>query len=256
MNEGIYGLLAPYYDLWNAEIDYSEWADAVLFAIKAHTHRPITDILDLGCGSGRMTLELARRGYEMVAVDGSADMLAIARRAAEEAGVGARCLYLLQDIREFELYGTVDAAVCCLDTLNHLTSLPDLRKALSLVHNYLAPGGVFLFDLNSKEKFEEVYADNVYTMDSEDGFLIWQNEYKKRTHIAEFSLTLFKEEADGRYLRRDALSRERMYPTATVLRELKAAGFTPISVGSDAYSNTVTAGAERLYFVARCEKPE
>ncbi len=256
MGEGIYGLLAPYYDLWNAEIEYGEWADHILSAIRTHSHRPVTDILDLGCGSGRMTVALAERGYEMVALDSSPDMLAVAREAAERAGVAARCLYLLQDMREFELYGTVDAVVSCLDTLNHLEELADLRRALALVHNYLAPGGLFLFDLNSKEKFEEAYADNVYTLDADGTFLIWQNEYKRRTHTAEFRITLFKEEEGGRYARYDEVTRERMYPTTTVLRELRAAGFTPISVGSEPYTETVAQGADRLYFVARCEKPE
>ncbi len=256
MNDGIYGLLAPYYDLWNADIEYGKWADCVLSAIKAHSRRAVTDILDLGCGSGHMTVALAERGFDLVALDASADMLGIARLAAEAAGVEERCLFLLQDMTELELYGTVDAAVSCLDTLNHLDTPVALRKTLSLVHNYLAPGGLFLFDLNSKEKFEEAYADNVYTLDTDDGFLIWQNEYKKRTHIAEFSITLFREDGDGRYTRADAYTRERMYPTATVLRELRAAGFTPISVGSEPYTNEISAGADRLYFVARCEKPE
>lgn len=254
MSEGIYALLAPYYDLWNAELDYSAWADAIGDAIRRHSGRAVTDILDLGCGSGRMTVELARRGYGTVALDASPDMLSLAHRAAEEAGVSESCLFLLQDMTAFELYGTVDAAVSCLDTLNHLEDLGDLRATLSLVHNYLAPGGLFLFDLNSKEKFEEAYADNVYTLESDEGFLIWQNEYKRSRRIAEFSLTLFREEADGRYTRRDAVTRERMYPTATVLRELRRAGFTPLSVGSRPYNDTVEAGAERLYFVARAEK--
>ena len=172
MSVGIYGLIAPYYDAWNAELDYAAWADRVEDAFRRYYPAGVEAVLDLGCGSGRMTVELARRGYDMIGVDGSPEMLTAARDAAEAAGVGARCLWLLQDLTAFELYGTVEAVVCCLDTINHLTTYRDLRACLSLVHNYLVPGGLFLFDLNSREKFETAYADNVYTFENEDAFCI------------------------------------------------------------------------------------
>ena len=254
MSVGIYGLIAPYYDAWNAELDYAAWADRVEDAFRRHYPAGVEAVLDLGCGSGRMTVELARRGYDMIGVDGSPEMLTAARDAAEAAGVGERCLWLLQELTAFELYGTVEAVVSCLDTINHLTSYRDLRACFSLVHNYLVPGGLFLFDLNSREKFETAYADNVYTFENEDAFCIWQNTYHPKTHIADFYVTLFSEEADGRYLRTDELTRERMYPTASVLRELRAAGFTPLAVGEKPYENGEGKGADRLYFLARAEK--
>ena len=201
-----------------------------------------------------MTVELARRGYDMTGVDGSPEMLTVAREAAEAAGVGERCLWLLQDLREFELYGTVEAVVCCLDTVNHLTSYADLRKMLALVHNYLVPGGVFLFDVNSRTRFLEGYADNVYTMETEDAFCIWQNEYHPKTQIADFYVTLFERDADGRYTRRDEVTRERLYPTPSLIRELKNAGFTLLSLGDTPYGNEVSEGAERLYIAARADK--
>ena len=255
MSEGIYGLLAPYYDAWNSELDYAAWADGIERAFFRHFHGKVDAVLDLGCGSGRMTVELARRGYDMVGVDSSPEMLTVAREAAEAASLAERCLWLLQDMCAFELYGTVEAVVCCLDTLNHLTSYRDLRKTLSLVHNYLVPGGLFLFDVNSREKFEAVYADNAYTFASDDAFCIWQNEYDPKTHIADFYVTLFTEEADGRYLRSEEVTRERMYPTAMLLRELRNAGFTPLSVGDSPYTDTAESGADRLYILARAEKP-
>ncbi len=254
MSVGIYGLIAPYYDAWNAELDYAAWADRVEDAFRCHYPAGVEAVLDLGCGSGRMTVELAKRGYDMIGVDGSPEMLTAARDAAEAAGVGERCLWLLQELTAFELYGTVEAVVCCLDTLNHLTSYRDLRACLSLVHNYLVPSGLFLFDLNSREKFETAYADNVYTFEKEDAFCIWQNTYHPRTHIADFYVTLFSEEADGRYLRADELTQERMYPTPSVLRELRTAGFTPLAVGGAPYENGNEKGADRLYFLARAEK--
>lgn len=255
MSNGIYGLLAPYYDIWNAELDYAAWADGIESCFRRAAPLEVTSVLDLGCGSGRMTVELAHRGYDMIGVDSSPEMLMLARDAAERAHLAERCLWLQQDLTSFELYGTVEAVVSCLDTLNHLTDYRDLRACLSLVHNYLVPGGLFLFDVNSREKFEEIYADNVYTFESEDAFCIWQNTYHPRTHLADFAVTLFEREADGRYRRADELTRERMYPRACLLRELRAAGFTPLSVGDAPYTDTVGKGAERLYIVARAEKP-
>ena len=251
----IYSLLAPYYDVFNGDLDYGAWADACEEAFRRYRPEGVPSVLDLGCGSGRMTVELARRGYDMVGVDASPEMLSFARDAAEGAGLLPRCLFLLQDLCSFELYGTVEAVVCCLDTLNHLTSYRDLRACLSLVHNYLVPGGLFLFDLNSRKKFETVYADNVYTYETEDAFCVWQNDYRRSSSTADFYVTVFEKNADGTYNRADALTRERMYPTASILRELRAAGFTPLSVGGAPYTDTATPDDDRLYFVARADKP-
>ena len=254
MGTEIYRLLAKYYDVWNADLDYFAWADGIEGALHLAPCGRVESILDLGCGSGRMTLELARRGYDMIGVDGSPEMLSVARDSAERAGLDGRCLWLLQDLTDFELYGTVEAVISCLDTVNHLTSYADLRRMLSLVHNYLVPGGLFLFDLNSREKFENSYADRVYTFEDEDAFCIWQNDYHKKTHISDFYVTLFTRERDGRYRRCDEVTRERMYPLPSILRELRAAGFTPLSVGSSPYTDSVSPGAERLYLVARADK--
>lgn len=251
---GIYGAIAPYYDAWNAELDYRKWAGAVDRTLRRCYPKGVESVLDLGCGSGRMTVELAGLGYDMIGVDLSPEMLSVARDSAEAAGVGERCLWLLQDIRSFELYGTVEAVVSCLDTVNHLISYTDLRRMLSLVHNYLVPDGLFLFDLNSREKFETVYADNVYTYEDENAFCIWQNEYRQRSCLADFYVTLFEREPDGRYRRHDELTRERMYPTASILRELRAAGFEPLSVGGAPYTDFCEGGEDRLYFVARAKK--
>ena len=118
----IYDLLAPFYDKFNGDINYTDWADFIEEIIKREYRmgRPEL-VLDLGCGTGSMTLELAKRGYDMTGVDYSSEMLDIARERGENEGFSGKILWLLQDMREFELYGTVDTAVCCLDGINHLT---------------------------------------------------------------------------------------------------------------------------------------
>ncbi len=250
----IYRILAPHYDEWNGELDYAAWADGMEKRFSADFPGRVEAVLDLGCGSGRMTLELARRGYDMIGVDLCPEMLAEGQRTAEAAGLSERILWLMQDMRAFELYGTVEAVVCCLDGLNHLTSTADLRATLRLVRNYLVPGGLFLFDLNSRYKFERIYADNSYTFESENCYCVWQNDYHPSTHTVDFYVTLFEEEPDGRYRRYDERTRERMYTPRAIKRILAEEGFALLSVGGAPYTDTAADEDERLYYVARSEK--
>lgn len=228
----IYDLLAPFYDELNGELDYESWAD-FLVSVFDSAKIPVREVLDLGCGTGSMTLALARRGYDMVGIDLSPDMLSRARERAYEDDKTRDILFLLQDMRSFELYGTVQAAVCTLDGINHLTSARDLDRTLSLLHNYIEPQGLLVFDVNSRRKFEEVYADNVYTMESEDAYVVWQNDYRARTGICDFFITLFRREEDGRYTRYEECQREKHYARATLRRHLEKAGFLLLDVRGD-----------------------
>ncbi len=248
----IYDLLAPFYDSINSDIDYKKWADFIekIFEKEMNTRPDL--VLDLGCGTGRMTLELASRGYDMTGIDCSPEMLDIARNLAEEEGRDV--LWLCQDMREFELYGTVDAAVCCLDCLNHLTTLEDLKKCLSLVHNYLIPDGVFVFDINGKFKFENIYADRTYAMEEDGAVCIWQNYYDDESRLCDFYITLFKEEADGRYERYDDEQTERMYTLSEIKSALAETGMEFIGAYSDFDFNEGSDLSERIYIAAKCRK--
>ena len=248
----IYDLLAPFYDAINAEIDYKKWADFIEKILKKECKNRPELVLDLGCGTGKMTLELAKRGYDMTGIDYSPEMLDIARSAAEDEG--HNILLLCQDMREFELYGTVDAVVCCLDCVNHLEGQGDLEKCFSLVHNYLIPDGIFIFDINGKYKFENVYADNTYSMEEEGAVCVWENYYDPESRICDFYITLFKECSDGRYERHDDSQSERMYTLEEIktalekcnMEYLYALGDLDFSQGSDE--------CERIYIVAKCRK--
>ena len=210
----IYDLIAPIYDLENQSIDYELWADFFEKQFDKHLTVKPELVLDLGCGTGKMTLTLAKRGYDMTGVDYSSEMLDVARREETVANAPHPVLWLCQDMREFELYGTVDACVCCLDTMNHITRTKDLKTIFSLVHNYLFPDGLFIFDINGKGKFERVYANEVYTYEGEDSFLIWENDYRAHSGLCDFYITLFKKEEDGRYVRFDEMQTERAYSGA------------------------------------------
>ena len=249
-----YGAIASVYDKLNAELDYKSWADFFELCFEKYLKARPELVLDLACGTGRMTRELSRRGYDMIGVDGSADMLSC---AMSEDGEGI--LYLLQDMRELELYGTVGAAVCCLDSINYLLTEQDVRTVFAMVHNYLDPDGLFIFDINSPHKFENVYSDNAYILEDEDTegravFCGWQNQYDPDSRICDFYLTLFEETDGGEYIRSDEHQQERCYTLQQINELLRDTGLEPLGAFSDFGFTPVTDTDDRYYIVARAKK--
>ena len=259
-----YTAVARVYDKLNAEIDYGAWADFVeaLFDRCLPTRPEI--VLDLACGTGSMTLELAKRGYDMIGVDGSAEMLSEAyNRSVGQSGI----LWLHQDMRSFELYGTVGAVTCCLDSLNYLLSPDDLAKCFATVHNYLEPNGLFLFDMNTPYKFENVYGNNAYILEDElvwdEGtedeeraavFCGWQNTYEPSTRLCDFDLSIFEEMPDGSYRRSDEHQTERCYTMDEIKQALQHAHMELVGVWSDYSFAPINETTERWYFAARAIK--
>lgn len=248
----IYDLLAPFYDSINADINYEKWADFIEEILKRECKTRPELVLDLGCGTGKMTIELARRGYDMTGIDYSPEMLDIARAEAENRGHDV--LWLCQDMREFELYGTVDAAVSCLDCINHLEDEEDLIKCFSLMHNYLIPDGIFIFDVNGKYKFENIYADNTYAMEEDGGLCVWENYYDSETKLCDFYITLFKECSDGRYERYDETQSERMYTLKELQSALEKCDMEFLGAYGDFDFSPGGDDNERIYIVAKCRK--
>ncbi len=253
--ENPYDVMAPIYDRMNAEIDYARWADFVEAQFARYAKEKPQLVLDLAAGTGSMTIELAKRGYDMTAVDVSEDMLSAAADRIAEAGLTG-VLLLLQDMTDFELYGTVDAVVCCLDSVNHLTRRGEFAKCLSLVHNYLNPDGLFLFDVNTPHKFASVYGENDYILDDEESgtVLCWRNLFDAKTGICDFDLTAFTENADGTYSRTDTLQRERCFSEEQLRNALTAAGFEILGMFGDYAFTEANATDERWYIAARCIK--
>ena len=183
-----YTSFAEVYDQFMDNVPYREWAD---FLQEILQKEGISDglVLDLGCGTGSMTEELAGRGYDMIGVDNSEDMLEIAMEKRQESGHDI--LYLLQDMQEFELYGTVRAVVSVCDSVNYVTEKEELEQIFRLVNNYLDPGGIFVFDFNTEYKYREVLGDRTIAENREDSSFIWDNYYYEEERINEYDLTLF-----------------------------------------------------------------
>lgn len=253
-----YSAICGIYDDINKSVDYSAFADLYERCFSEYMSEKPVLVLDLACGTGAMTEELDKRGYDMTGIDLSFDMLCIAKDRAYEKERQDNILYLCQNMTEFELYGTVDACVCTLDGINYLTEDGDLEKTFLCVHNYLIPGGLFIFDISSEYKFKEIYANNSFLYNGEiEGykyFCAWQNMYDTESEICEFSLTAFTQTEKGTYLRADELQYQRMYRTEYVKELLCKCGFRIRKICGATDGRELSDSDERIFFVAECIK--
>jgi SAM-dependent methyltransferase len=212
-------------------------------------------VLELGCGTGTMTELLAQAGYDMIGVDNSEEMLAEAMEKKVESGHDI--LYLLQDMQEFELYGTVRAVVSVCDSLNYITEEEDLEEVFRLVNNYLDPGGLFLFDMNTVYKYQEILGDSTIAENREDGSFIWENSFDPETGINVYELALFLPREDGLYEKSEEVHYQRAYSVEKICELLKKAGLNVVDL-YDAYTwKPVSETTERVFIVAQeCTKAQ
>ena len=245
----IYSNFAFYYDRLMKDVDYGKWADYIEGLFKRNDSKP-SMILDLGCGTGSFCIEMAERGYEMIGVDLSPEMLSCAKAKALEKKLDV--LYLNQDITRFELYGTVDAIVCLMDSLNYITYKNDIKRVFNLVNNYLNPGGLFIFDLNSRYKLEYILGDNVFYSNESDVAYIWQNSFDKAKSICRFDLTFFVEN-NGVYKRFDEEHYERAYDVGEMRKMIHSAGLEFSSAYHEFDFKAPMKSTERIFFI--CRKP-
>lgn len=239
---------AAVYDTFMDNIPYEEWCEYLTGLLKTYG---VNDglVLDLGCGTGSLTELLADRGYDMIGVDYSEEMLELAMEKKYESGKDI--LYLCQDMREFELYGTVAAVVSICDCMNYITEPEDLVTVFELVNNYLDPGGVFIFDLNTEYKYREVMGDCTIAEDREDSSFIWENQYEPEEKINIYDLSIFVREEEDLYRKFHETHYQRAYSLEEVKDALKEAGMEFVAAYDAFTSEPPKADSERIYVVAR-----
>lgn len=245
-----YQSFARVYDMFMDNIPYEEWGEYVISLLEEYGIRDGL-VLELGCGTGSLTQVLAARGYDMIGVDNSVDMLEMAQEKKQECGLDI--LYLLQDMREFELYGTVKAVVSICDSLNYILEEEELLEVFRLVNNYLDPGGIFIFDMNTCYKYEEILGENTIAENREEGSFIWDNYYHEDEKINEYDLTLFIPEGEGEALYRkyQEMHYQKAYRTERVQELLEEAGLQFIAVYEAFTREQPGEECERVYFLAR-----
>ena len=249
-----YDFLAGCYDRLTYDVDYAAWADY----IEAHFRKkgiPGKTVLDLACGTGSLTFELARRGYEMIGVDLSPEMLSEAMEK-DMGGVDIPPMFLCQSMDKLDLYGTIDACVCCLDSVNYVTDRRKLQKAFQRVHLFLMPGGMFIFDVNTVEKLSGLDGQ-VFLDETEDTYCVWRAEYNKRSKLCTYFMDIFRlDEESGLWERGEELHEERAYTVEELSQFLEQAGFKDIKVYGERRMNAPRPGEQRIFFVARKEANE
>ena len=237
----IYGGFAQIYDKF-MDTPYDAWADYIAAIWRRFGASPKL-ALDLACGTGGLTARLAARGVEMLGIDISAEMLAIARQKND--GI----LFLQQDMRSFELYGTVDAIVCGCDGINYLLDESDLRATFALCANYLNPGGILVFDINTEHKFKNILGDNTFAATDTDAAYIWENTWHEAEKINEYAISCFVEQGEL-YRRFDEVHEQRAYTPAQIEDALRAAGLKPLAQYDELTFEAPGPKSERVFFVA------
>lgn len=246
-----YTCFAAYYDALTGNVDYPARAAYLLNLFERYSPRPPQLLLDLACGTGSMACEFARRGIEVIGADDSVEMLTVAREKAMEQGL--EVLFLCQSMQELDLYGTVDSAVCTLDSLNHITDPREVKRALSRVSLFLEPGGIFLFDVNTPYKHEQVLGDHSFVYDLEDLYCVWQCGYDPATRTVDIDLDFFEEEEDGLYSRMSESFRERAYTREELTGWLHEAGLEVLDVFEEMTMREVREETQRaVYIVEKC----
>ena len=238
---------AEFYDLFMDNIPYEEWSNYLISLLKEYN---VDDgiVLDMGCGTGNITEFLARAGYDMIGIDNSEDMLMEAMNKRYDSGLDI--LYLCQDMRDFELYGTVAAAVSICDSMNYIIDYNDLVKVFSLVNNYLDPNGLFIFDLNTIHKYETM-GDCTIAENRETGSFIWENSYFPNKKLNQYDLTIFAKDEDERYTKFEETHIQRGYTLDEIKSALTEAGLIFIDSYSAFSKNPVSENDERIYIIAK-----
>lgn len=246
-----YHSLAVCYDDMTEDVNYPAWAD-FLEKLFARGKKPVHTVLDLACGTGTMSFLLAQRDYEVIGVDFSPEMLAVAAEKDLPADK-ERPIFLCQPMEKLDLYGTVDACVCLLDSVNHVTKPAKLQKAFQRVRLFLEPGGLFVFDVHTPEHLEGLDG-GIFLDETEDAYCVWRTDYDPRRKICTYAMDVFHREEEDLWFRDGEVHEEYAYTLEELTRYLEEAGFVDIRQYGNLKLRKPAEGEDRVFFTAR--KPE
>ena len=242
-----YESLAFSYDSLTQDIPYEHMLAYMEALLRRHGVHP-QSVLDLACGTGSMSVLLAKRGYQVLAADMSEDMLSMAWEKASELEEN-RPYFICQRMERLRLPYTVDWVVCCLDSLNYVTNPEDCRQAIVRVFQSLAPGGVFLFDINTPEKLRGLDGQ-IFLDENEETYCVWRAEFDEGEHICYYGMDLFQKEGD-QWRRSFEEHREYAYTVEQLTQWLKEAGFGTVEVYGDRSLEDPKPDEQRVYFFAQ-----
>jgi len=242
-----YSVFARYYDSLTLNVNYPARAD-YLCDLFSHFNHNTGITLDLACGTGSLTVELAKRGLDIYGIDGSMSMLTVAQQKA--AANNLNILFLCQQMQHIDLYGTVDTVICALDSINHLTSEKDVLSAFQRVSLFLNEGGYFVFDVNTTYKHKHILANNTFVYDTDDVYCVWQNTYESKNNRVGISLDFFARDGEV-YHRSSEHFFERAYSTDQLVSMLNQVGMELVHLYDDMSFSEPNDNSERLVFVTQ-----
>ena len=245
---GGYSFFSSVYDTLTENVNYAARADYIADLLADNGIKGGI-LLDLACGTGTLSVEMSKKGFEVIGVDASADMLSVAMNNAYEAE--RNILFLCQPMQQLDLYGTINAAICTLDSINHLTDEADVQATFDKVSLFTEPGGIFIFDVNTVFKHREILADNTFVYDMDDVYCVWQNSFDSATDTVQIDLDIFEQVDDGVYERMQESFCERAYPLPLLKEMLKKSGFETVAVYDELTREAPKENSERLFIVAR-----
>ena len=241
----MYKEAAGFYDRLTSDVNYEKYAEFFSAIFDKHIKKHPHSIVDLGCGTGNLTIAMAEKGYDMTGVDSSSEMLSSAY-SKKSPGI----LWINQNFTELDLFGTYDAAVSLLDCINHMLDDDSVRKYFRHMRNFIEHDGLFVFDINSEYKFNHVYKDNVFYSVDEDLSYIWQNDYNSATGICTMDITFYKKDGDI-YERFDTVNKEKSYSISHLSELLGESGFAIEALYSDCVMEEPTDSEKRIFLVCR-----
>lgn len=242
----MYDCIAGVYDLLMRDVDYVSYAGYIDGILKRYLENKPDIVLDVGCGTGSLTCAMRDLGYSMIGAEPSERMLECALKKDTN-----NIQYINQSMEKLDLFGTVGAAISFLDCINHITDIKKLQQGFKKVSLFLEPEGLYIFDLNTEYKFENIYANNLYYDLSDDVSYIWVNNYSKKTKICTMDISYFIKNDDGKYKRYDTCNRERAYSDKQIIELANNSGLELIDMLEDFSFDKPRRNCQRKFLIFR-----